>query len=343
MFLLRFRDLLIVLLVVFCFVLPAGAATLDDYQQRIESAAIDTDAVAQGADYSPETIAELRRLVPATEKVDWEGGSIETDNRWLHDELETLAQEKDAARRRAKMAAIGERLQAIAEKIDELKKAQAGARTKDEDKQKLAEILRRAEYQKPPPPEESLFQRWYRKVLEWLSKSLPDAPTAPESAPSGFGSLKFFLQVLIYAIVIGLIVFLAYQFGPAIARRAGWRRKEKKRDRVILGERIGADETAENLFGEAERLAGQGQLREAIRKGYIAALCELADRKIVRLAGHKTNRDYLRDVRKTREGMFENMSGLTGTYERNWYGLRMSEPTDWEDFRERYRQTIAGV
>jgi hypothetical protein len=97
------------------------------------------------------------------------------------------------------------------------------------------------------------------------------------------------------------------------------------------------------LFGEAERLAREGRLRDAIRKGYIAALCELSDRNIVRLARHKTNRDYLLDVRKTREGLFENMTGLTGSYERNWYGLRTSELTDWEDFRDRYRQTIANV
>jgi hypothetical protein len=178
--------------------------------------------------------------------------------------------------------------------------------------------------------------------MEWLRSVFPEAPGS-STAPSGFGSLKFILQIVIYLLVIGLIGFLIYKFGPLVARRFGWRRKEKERDRVILGERIGADETAENLFGEAERLARDGRLRDAIRKGYIAALCELADRKIVRLARHKTNRDYLRDVRKTRVGMFENMSDLTGTYERNWYGLRMSELTDWEDFRERYKRTIASV
>src|SRR5204863_1993073 len=131
-------------------------------------------------------------------------------------------------------------------------------------------------------------------------------------------------------------------FRSQLASRFGSKRKEKKRDRVILGERIADDESAEDLFGEAERLAREGQLRDAIRKGYIALLCELSDRKIIGLARHKTNRDYLRDVRKRRE-LFENMVGLTGNFERNWYGLRPSAPADWEDFRDRYRQTISSV
>ena len=48
---------------------------------------------------------------------------------------------------------------------------------------------------------------------------------------------------------------------------------------MILGEHVSADESAHDLLAEAERLAGEGRLREAIRKGYIAVLCDLADRK----------------------------------------------------------------
>ena len=124
--------------------------------------------------------------------------------------------------------------------------------------------------------------------------------------------------------------------------RFGGKIKKTKQDRVILGERIGADESAFDLFSEAERLAREGNLRAAIRKGYIALLCDLSDRKIVRLARHKTNRDYLRDVRKD-NSLFENMTGLTRNFETNWYGLRSTEPSDWEDFRARYLQTIANV
>jgi hypothetical protein len=60
-----------------------------------------------------------------------------------------------------------------------------------------------------------------------------------------------------------------------------------KQERVILGERISAEETAQILFAEAEHLARQGNLRGAIRKGYIALLCDLSDRKNHRLPDTK--------------------------------------------------------
>jgi hypothetical protein len=321
----------------------AFGANVEDYQQRVTRAAILAEDLAKTGRNDADAISEIRRILPASETVEWQGGSVETDNRWLVSELDAFIDESNAAERRRRMTGIFERLTAIAETMDNIKRAEAAGATKDENKQKIGEILRRPEYQKPAPEEESLFQRWYRKLMEWLREKFPDAPEVSKPGASDFAGLRLVLQVLIYAAVIGLVAFLIFKFGPAIAKRFGWQRKEKRSDRVILGERVAADETSENLFGEAERLAREGRLRDAIRKGYIAALCELSDRNIVRLARHKTNRDYLRDVRKTRAGILESMSGLTGTYERNWYGLRASETADWEDFRERYRQTIAGV
>jgi hypothetical protein len=323
--------------------LAACAASLDGYHDRVTRAAIIADGSVTAGQIDASSDAEIRRLVPPSEKVDWQGGSIETDNRWLGSELDLIASESDAAKRRIRMSGIFERLKAIAAEIGEMKRAEAGGTTKDQNKQKIGEILRRPEYQKPLPPEESLFQRWYRKLKEWLNEKFPAAPAVPEAPSAAAGSLRIFLQVLIYALVLGLIGFVILKFGPAFARRFSRRRKEKKSDRVILGERIAAGETGENLFNEAERLAGQGRLRDAIRKGYIAALCELSDRNIVRLARHKTNRDYLRDVRKTRAALVEDMFSLTGTYERNWYGLRMSEAADWQEFRDRYRRAMTNV
>src|SRR5258708_35309354 len=124
--------------------------------------------------------------------------------------------------------------------------------------------------------------------------------------------------------------------------RFGGKTKKEKQERVIEGERIGEKESASDLFAEAELSAREGSLRAAIRKGYIALLCDLSDRKMLRLARHKTNRDYLRDVRKN-DRLFENMTGLTRNFETNWYGLRITEEADWEDFRNRYLQTIANV
>jgi Domain of unknown function (DUF4129) len=288
-----------------------------------------------------DVVVQIRKEIPETEKIEWPGGSVETANQWLTHELELFQNEPDSTKRAVIMTGVNERLAAIGKKIDEIKNPAISGRTKDEDKQKLAEILRREEYQKPQANEESLFQRWMREFLEWLKGVFPK-PSPMPATDADFASLKFVLQIVIYALVLGLVGFLIYRFAPFLAGRFGRGVKQKKTDRVILGERIGADESGSDLFDEAERLAREGNLRSAIRKGYIALLCELSDRKVIGLARHKTNRDYLRDVRK-RTDLFENMNGMTSNFERNWYGLRPADLQDWEDFRDRYKQTIAIV
>ena len=331
--------------------IPAFGTTLAEYQKQISSAkaGVEELLVAVGnseqgkgnVKYESDVIAEIRNELPATEKVEWPGGSVDTANGWLFAQLEQFQSETDSAKRGILLTAVSERLTAISKEVAELEKPPVAGRTKDEDKQKLGEILNRKEYQKAQVKEESLFQKWYREFREWLERVFPKPAGVPD-VPTGVGSLQTIIQLVVFVVVLGLVGFLIYRFAPFFARRFGLRAKKEKKDRVILGERISADESAEDLFSEAEQLAREGNLRGAIRKGYIALLCELSDRKVIGLARHKTNRDYLRDVRK-RKDLIENMSGLTTNFERNWYGLRPAEVQDWEDFRARYRQTVADV
>ena len=345
------RSLVSLVVILLMTVITCSAASLDDYQNRLGNAkkyvsqllefVAESENGSRDYDGENETIGALLKVLPDSEKIESSGGSVETANQWMSQGLREFQNEPDSTKRALILTGINERLDAILKATDELRAAVASGRSKDEDKQKLAEILKREEYQKAEVKEESLFQKWYRKFMEWLESVFPQPAISPD-APSGVGSFQTIIQVVIFALVIGLVGFLIYRFAPFFARHFGLKTKKDKKDRVILGERISADESANDLFSEAERLAREGNLRGAIRKGYIALLCELSDRKVIGLARHKTNRDYLRDVRK-RDDLFENMTGLTTNFERNWYGLRPAETQDWEDFRTRYRQTIADV
>ena len=345
------RSLVSLVVILLMTVISCSAASLDDYQNRLGNAkkyvsqllefVAESENGSRDYDGENETIGALLKVLPDSEKIESSGGSVETANQWMSQGLREFQNEPDSTKRALILTGINERLDAILKATDELRAAVASGRSKDEDKQKLAEILKREEYQKAEVKEESLFQKWYRKFMEWLESVFPHPAISP-NAPSGVGSFQTIIQVVIFALVIGLVGFLIYRFAPFFARHFGLKTKKDKKDRVILGERISADESANDLFSEAERLAREGNLRGAIRKGYIALLCELSDRKVIGLARHKTNRDYLRDVRK-RDDLFENMTGLTTNFERNWYGLRPAETQDWEDFRTRYRQTIADV
>ncbi|CAN5344754.1 hypothetical protein BH20ACI1_BH20ACI1_27600 [soil metagenome] len=325
------------------------AATLAQYRENVSYAKVLTiellypDAenmsAAEYLEFERGNLSEIRKALPKNEKIEWRETSIETGNQWLSDKLDNLENEAENSSKRERiLTEIYERLDAIELKLEELENPSAQTRTKDEDKQKLAEILRREEFQKPEAKIESLFQKIVRKIKQWFAEFFP-RPNLPEGSANGFQSLSFILQIFLYATVLGAIGFLIYRFAPFLTNRFRQREKEEKKDRVILGERLSENETAQNLFNQAEQLAREGNLRGAIRKGYIALLCELSDRKIIGLAQHKTNRDYLRDVRQKRE-LDENMNNLTNNFERHWYGFEAAETSDWEEFRQKYNKAI---
>src|SRR5258708_15841261 len=120
------------------------------------------------------------------------------------------------------------------------------------------------------------------------------------------------------------------------------RKKIKAEARVVLGERLEPDQSASDLLAEAEALARAGDLRGSIRRGYIARLVELADRKIISLAQYKTNRDYLRSVRELHR-LYPNMKALTNNFEQHWYGSVAAQEDDWAAFRAGYKEAIAST
>lgn len=331
------------------FAINATASTLADYRSRVETNAKAADGLSamllgdeSGPDidrYVSQTTASMRRDLPRSEKVEAPGGEIEVSNRWLWSRLEQFDAENNRQTRAGIMIEIYERLSAIEERITGA--AKESARSKDEDKRKLAEILSREEYQKPAEQKESLFQRWVREFLEWLSSIFP-RPNIPQSEMPSAGALPTILQLLVYIAVIALIAFAIYRFAPYFARKLAREREQEKGDRIIFGEKIDADQSARSLMAEAEEIARSGDIRGAIRKGYMAFLCELHDRKAISLSRNKTNRDFLRDVRR-RPGLFEGLKRLTGKFERHWYGYRRAEPADWERFREEYNEAIKKV
>jgi Domain of unknown function (DUF4129) len=342
----RFKQIVIGFATAACLAMSTFAASPDDYVERVETARISVEMLLDDmrnktqTEDIPETIASIKEEIPAAESIEWNGGGVQTNNEWLHHDLKRFSDAASQKERSAILIAISERLLAVAETAKELQKQAQGERSKDEDKQKLGEILGRPEYQKPEEKGESLFQKWWREFLEWLSKMFPDRPDIEPSSSSGLSTAQFVLQIVVFAAVGALVIFAIFKFLPLIRRRTSSGKDEKDGDRVILGERIDDDVSAFDLFGEAEQLAREGDLRSAIRKGYIAMLCDLADRKIVRLDRSKTNRDYLRDVRRI-EPLFENVRGLTSSFEVNWYGLRPAEAGDWEEFRSGYQRTVA--
>ena len=151
-------------------------------------------------------------------------------------------------------------------------------------------------------------------------------------------TLSSVAQVVVIGVSVAAIVFLIWKFAPRYLRNRR-KKKTKRGARIVLGERLEPDQTSADLLAQAEALARSGDLRAAIRKAYIALLCELGDRKLISLAQHKTNRDYLSSVRE-RESLYASMRKLTNSFEVHWYGLFPAGENDWNEFRKGYLQAL---
>jgi Domain of unknown function (DUF4129) len=280
------------------------------------------------------------------DKVEINGVFVEVDNAWLKENLAELEKnELDIEVYDLLLNQSIDKLTTLDSKLDQVEKQTVGDRTKNQDKQKLEEILSRNDYQRAvekKEAEKNWLQNFWEDVLkaldDWLKSMLPESSPIQSPSSDSLSSLSMFLQFLIVAIALGIVGFVIYRFAPFLL---GIKRKEKKerKTRVILGETILADQDSTDILSDADLLARNGDLRGAIRKGYIALLCELSDRKVIGLAQHKTNRDYLRDVRKDKP-LHQNMNVLTNSFERHWYGFSNAKEQDWQEFREKYTQTI---
>lgn len=324
----------------------ARAVTLEDYRHQVSRArasiqelqgAYSAEYPSQREQFITATIALVRAEMPPQETVLLGRQTVAVDNSWLHKALDELEKPRgDNARRTAILAHIDERLRALGERLDEMRDGKPDA-SKDDNKTRLAEILRRSEYNKQQAEEGGALTRLINRFLRWLSRNRLFPETKPLQ-PGSAMALSRVAQVIVIGISVAAIGFLIWRFAPRYLRN---RRKKKtgRAVRIVLGERLEPDQTSADLLAQAELLARSGDLRAAIRKAYIALLCELGDRKVISLAQHKTNRDYLGAVRD-RPSLFSSMRGLTNSFETHWYGFVPPGEDDWKEFRNSYQQAL---
>jgi hypothetical protein len=322
------------------------AASLADYRSRVAQAASVmqqlespdnyTDDDVAAAELVQSALARVRNLLPATETVFVDGQNIEVNNAWLHAALAEYEKRRNRGESGSELAQQSrERLRALLKRLDEMQSG-AVANDKDANKARLAEILRRAEYNKDTA-QQSAIERMWEQFVRWLVKLFPKIKPLQ---PGAGRSLSNIAQVIVIGLSVALIAFLIWKLLPRyLQNRRKRKKKQKAEPRVVLGERLEPDQTAADLLEQAEELARTGDLRGAIRKAYIALLCELGDRKVISLAHHKTNRDYLLAVR-SKPSLYESLRKLTTSFEIHWYGFVPPATDEWNEFRLSCRRAV---
>lgn len=334
-------------LVVLCSV-TLQAATVTEYRERLKSSVVMLKGLAaqktpaeSAVDSSGMTAVfeGVRSLVPASESVEADGRSMQVDNEWLHLALTDCEKTPAGPIRTEKISRVAEQLEALDVRLNEFESAAStDGRGKEQNKARLEEILRRSEYQKKAA-EGGALARFWQRLLRWLNSLLPESkPLAP--SPTGAAVITQLAQVFVVTLALLVIAYVVWKLAPRFFRSRKAAKKSKREARIVLGETLDPDQSAGDLLSDAEALARAGDLRAAIRKAYIALLCELGDRKIIRLAQHKTNRDYLSSVREI-PPLHEEMGKLTRSFESHWYGFMPATETEWASFRDGYHRAVS--
>ena len=339
----RRRSLAISLLVLLVTCSNVFAVPLSNYHQNIKRAIdtlerltrVDDEAEVNDLDHQfAESSKTVRLILPEHQTVEFEGDSYNVDNSWLHKSLDELDQSTD---RSSKLAQILESLRALEARVAERQSPARLAENKEQAKGRLENILKRPEYANGEPRSNAL-SRLLQDFFNWLQQWFPKR----NIGASRVNFISVIAQILVLAIAAVVIVYVLKIVLSWFMGRSGERKRKKiKEPRIVLGERLEPDATATDLLAEAEALARQGDLRAAIRKAYIALLVELGERKLVSLAHHKTNRDYLNSLRSLPQ-VHSRMRDLTESFERHWYGFVVVTPNDWQDFRTGYLATLEG-
>jgi Domain of unknown function (DUF4129) len=332
-----------ILLVTFCAVI-SSARPLSEYQTHVQQAVSALDTLAQSDEGETdearvtrmtETLAAVRIALPATENVEWGQTSFNVDNSWLHRELEKF-EKAPSAEQGESLTLITERLQALAQRLEEIEKAKTTNASKAEATKKLGEILQRPEYARGRK-EVSALSRLWRDLMKWIENLFPKPQ---QMAPGSAGVLITFAQIFVVVLALVVIAYVVKLVAPRVFGKKTAKKKVKRRPMIVLGEKLEPDQSAGDLLADAESLARRGELRAAIRKAYVALLVELGDRKTISLAQHKTNRDYLSAMRDL-EPLYGNVKQLTDSFERHWYGFANATEADWLAFRSGYKQALS--
>ena len=327
-------------LFVFLFVCPAtvSAIPISQYQENLTHAIATLETLQYLADdetYDFEhqraaSIESVRATLPKQQTVEFEGEACNVDNSWLHESLDELEKTTEPSE---KLGQIIWRLRAVEERVAERQNpGQGTAENKQWAKTRLETILARPEYATGPQGSNALV-RLLQDFARWLEKFLPKRRSVN---PNRIDLISLIAQIIVIALAVAVLLYVLRTVIVWYSGRSRKPRERKKGEaRIVLGERLEPEATATDLLSEAELLARQGDLRAAIRKAYIALLVELGDRKLISLAHHKTNRDYLNAVRSIPQ-LHSRMRGLTDSFERHWYGFASVSPNDWQDFRAGY-------
>lgn len=307
-----------------------GEVSLLAYGQRLIRAAEQIDRIKADPQYSDEGITHLKELLPKTEEVRTETGTVTVDNSWLHSMLDEYKAQNDPQQRLSRLDDAAGRLRALNEHVQDVEESTESGQTRE----KLEEILRRSEYrEKGEDKLTALIKRIRNEILKFFQDLIMRIFTAIHGAGTEASWLFRGLLILALVITIGLAIRMAMRFE---------RKRRRPSKKTVLGEEIEEGTTAQDLAEAAFAAAKQGDFRLAVRKLYISLLYEMAEHNLVELEAAATNRDYLNRVSRFTT-LSSAMRYLTDRFEYFWYGMFSPTEEDFSAYMKSYQSGLESV
>jgi Domain of unknown function (DUF4129) len=192
--------------------------------------------------------------------------------------------------------------------------------------------------------------RWIGQFMKWLEEQLRKVmPGSGGNAETNSGRLR----ALIYALLAGVIVVLAWLLWQAVRHRR----------RVVAMQAIATAIPMVNLNADelqadqhpldewlqlARDCMSRQEWRLALRALYLAGLANLSERSLISIHRSKSNQDYARELRRKARAQPELLAVFTqnmGVFERVWYGMYEVDLNTVEQFESnlvRLRTCAAG-
>ena len=173
-------------------------------------------------------------------------------------------------------------------------------------RQRLQRILARSEFDWEK--KSTWWSRLWRRITDWWWRLFYG------------GIVRKGGRWIFYGIMgLGAALLLFFMLRVLLHKPRAAGRSEAGKDASARGH--GARRQEEWWRGQAEKAVRAGRLREALRCLYMALLHSLDKAGLIRLAQAKTNWDYRREIRDSRQGPIRAFDAFTALYERKWYGL----------------------
>ena len=227
--------------------------------------------------------------------------------------------------------------------------------------QRIGEVLERREYAWRAPrevvvdeAETSWFRAWMRGIGKAFERSFKAAGRKVDQffravlgklfppAASAAGKIDWltFSKVVLIAVVVVCVGLLTWAIlrvfrgpGATVAQAVPAAPVPDLRSEHIVADQLPVD----GWMQLAREHAARGELALALRAAWLAGLAHLGQRELLRLARHKSNRDYDRELRRRARSHADILAAFDENLravERAWYGRHAVTPGDFTTFTD---------